>query len=374
MGVLVNSNNHIQSKKPNSEKKLKRTSKYFNLSSLTLNKMQNLEPKLYPSDSETNLFSKDQNLIRSQFDNINLNNSINPSFIPGNYLNDYTSDSAIYKPKYQSALNQQQAPSSSDTILPNSIPKNFSNSSLAQNYKFYSINNLQTSNLYNNNNTNNNSNTNSGNNNNNNVLLSPHSAGKLGTASIFIQQPQEKQHLVPNNPPSYLANWNGSNNSFNLNLLQSQLQANLLVPPTSMNGNNNNNESLMFKNNRDFMDQNMLNYKQQAAMQMNTNNNELHNQTGINDFEYLLRPKVKKIYKPKKKICPTCEKALSSKFALENHLRTHTHEKPFCCSFSNCKKCFSTAFNRDRHIKTHEKALTTLGVSVEEFKSIALNR
>lgn len=55
--------------------------------------------------------------------------------------------------------------------------------------------------------------------------------------------------------------------------------------------------------------------------------------------------------RPKKYLCPepNCEKAYSRPCLLEQHLRSHTDERPFVCTTPGCGK----AFLRDSHLKTH---------------------
>ncbi|NWT01861.1 ZN783 protein, partial [Mionectes macconnelli] len=56
--------------------------------------------------------------------------------------------------------------------------------------------------------------------------------------------------------------------------------------------------------------------------------------------------------------CIYCKKVLSCSVSLQRHLRTHTRERPHCCS--SCNKCFTRRTHLLRHEKIHERALVTL--------------
>jgi len=56
----------------------------------------------------------------------------------------------------------------------------------------------------------------------------------------------------------------------------------------------------------------------------------------------------------RKYVCDTCGDSFSYKHVLQNHVRTHTGEKPFVCKEPGCDK----RFTRDHHLKTHMRLHT----------------
>jgi hypothetical protein len=67
------------------------------------------------------------------------------------------------------------------------------------------------------------------------------------------------------------------------------------------------------------------------------------------------KPKITKSrVKPSKKHeCPTCAKQFRGRSELQNHLRTHTGEKPLKCSFAGCNKRYAHSSNLRAHERTH---------------------
>ncbi|NXG15745.1 ZN783 protein, partial [Grallaria varia] len=56
--------------------------------------------------------------------------------------------------------------------------------------------------------------------------------------------------------------------------------------------------------------------------------------------------------------CMYCKKMLSCSVSLKRHLRTHTRDRPYCCS--SCNRCFTRRTHLRRHEMIHERARAAL--------------
>ncbi|RLN20892.1 hypothetical protein BBJ28_00004873 [Nothophytophthora sp. Chile5] len=93
-----------------------------------------------------------------------------------------------------------------------------------------------------------------------------------------------------------------------------------------------------------------LNTSKMSAISTNQNQNKFMEQV-----EMYSKPKVTKSrVKPSKKHeCPTCSKQFRGRSELQNHIRTHTGEKPLKCSYAGCTKRYAHSSNLRAHERTH---------------------
>ncbi|KAG1689485.1 hypothetical protein DVH05_025413 [Phytophthora capsici] len=93
-----------------------------------------------------------------------------------------------------------------------------------------------------------------------------------------------------------------------------------------------------------------LNTTKMSAITNNENQNKF-----LEQVEMYSKPKVTKSrVKPSKKHeCPTCNKQFRGRSELQNHIRTHTGEKPLKCSYAGCTKRYAHSSNLRAHERTH---------------------
>lgn len=53
--------------------------------------------------------------------------------------------------------------------------------------------------------------------------------------------------------------------------------------------------------------------------------------------------------------CSICDKSFTRRALYDNHLRTHTNERPYVCSFENCEDAFKTKNDQSRHERSRHR-------------------
>ncbi|KAJ7338623.1 hypothetical protein JRQ81_012525, partial [Phrynocephalus forsythii] len=51
--------------------------------------------------------------------------------------------------------------------------------------------------------------------------------------------------------------------------------------------------------------------------------------------------------------CPLCDRSFTEKWAMNNHMKLHTGEKPYKCTWPTCHYSFLTASAMKDHYRTH---------------------
>lgn len=94
----------------------------------------------------------------------------------------------------------------------------------------------------------------------------------------------------------------------------------------------------------------LLNNPKMAAMSNNDSQSKF-----LEQVDMYSKPKITKSrVKPSKKHeCETCQKQFRGRSELQNHIRTHTKEKPLACSHPGCTKRYAHSSNLRAHERTH---------------------
>lgn len=78
---------------------------------------------------------------------------------------------------------------------------------------------------------------------------------------------------------------------------------------------------------------------------------------------------------PKQHACGICGKTFSRRSLRENHLRTHTNERPFSCSVDGCSEMFKLPNEQRRHERAkHQEKKFSCGGTLESGKSWGCGR
>ncbi|TYZ62802.1 hypothetical protein PybrP1_007780 [[Pythium] brassicae (nom. inval.)] len=94
----------------------------------------------------------------------------------------------------------------------------------------------------------------------------------------------------------------------------------------------------------------LLNNPKMVAMTGNDSQSKF-----LEQVDMYSKPKITKSrVKPSKKHeCETCQKQFRGRSELQNHVRTHTKEKPLACSHPGCNKRYAHSSNLRAHERTH---------------------
>lgn len=117
--------------------------------------------------------------------------------------------------------------------------------------------------------------------------------------------------------------------------------------PDLQSGNNGDNSS---QNGRPPSSTELLNNPKMAAMTGNDSQTKF-----LEQVDMYSKPKITKSrVKPSKKHeCDICSKQFRGRSELQNHIRTHTKEKPLACSHAGCTKRYAHSSNLRAHERTH---------------------
>ena len=68
--------------------------------------------------------------------------------------------------------------------------------------------------------------------------------------------------------------------------------------------------------------------------------------------------------------CEQCQKAFLSSYALKVHVRIHTKEKPFACSYNMCVMAFATLYRLNAHKRLHTGEHNKLELSSTSLEEV----